>query len=68
MKMKVPVPRDFFGYVWDNRMSTKHRFRMPCVFEQCGREVKTQSRISKHKATHARKGKYFCCGKPFLGH
>ncbi|KAH3870698.1 hypothetical protein DPMN_033889 [Dreissena polymorpha] len=23
---KVPVPRDFFGYVWDNRMSTNHRF------------------------------------------
>ncbi|KAH3842093.1 hypothetical protein DPMN_115581 [Dreissena polymorpha] len=23
---KVPVPCDFFGYVWDNRMSTNHRF------------------------------------------
>ncbi|KAH3886008.1 hypothetical protein DPMN_010009 [Dreissena polymorpha] len=26
-KIKKPVPRDFFGYVWDNRMSTDHRFR-----------------------------------------
>ncbi|XP_052234645.1 uncharacterized protein LOC127847086 [Dreissena polymorpha] len=26
--LKVPVPREFFGYVWDNRMSTKHRFRL----------------------------------------
>ncbi|KAH3889064.1 hypothetical protein DPMN_013112 [Dreissena polymorpha] len=24
--IKVPVPRDFFGYVWNNRMSTKRRF------------------------------------------
>ncbi|KAH3829694.1 hypothetical protein DPMN_102922 [Dreissena polymorpha] len=40
---------------------------MPFVWEQCGREVKTQSGISKHKATHAREGKYFCCGKAFLG-
>ncbi|KAH3839553.1 hypothetical protein DPMN_112985 [Dreissena polymorpha] len=39
---------------------------MPFVWETCGREVKTQSGISKHKATHAREGKYFCCGKPFL--
>ncbi|XP_052283924.1 uncharacterized protein LOC127880641 isoform X2 [Dreissena polymorpha] len=36
------------------------------VWEQCGREVKIQSGISKHKATHAREEKYICCGKPFL--
>ncbi|KAH3734901.1 hypothetical protein DPMN_041352 [Dreissena polymorpha] len=37
---KVPVPNYFFGYVWDNRMSTNHRFRMPFVWEQRSKRLK----------------------------